>query len=89
MKRLRRGTSVLVAFCVLILATKAYAEAWYLLAPPWRNPIKENEEEFDTTAQLVRWEQMAGFDNARTCEQTRLALINKIEKEHRRDKGAG
>ena len=79
MMRLERRASLLVAFSLLASAATSYAEGWYLLAPPWRTPIKEGEDEFNTTAPLTRWEQKGAYDSARICEQFRLGVIKPLE----------
>jgi hypothetical protein len=71
---------LIAAFSVSALVATAYAEGWYLLAPPWRTSTKENEEEFDIAAPLTRWDQKGGFDSARLCENARLRLIEMFEK---------
>ena len=80
MIRAARTATLIVAFSLLASAAPAYAEGWYLLAPPWRTEIKEGEDEFDTMAPLTRWEQKGAYDTARTCEYVRLGIIKSLEK---------
>jgi len=80
MMRLGRRASLLAALYLLTSASTAYAEGWYLLAPPWRSAIKEGEDELDTMAPLTKWEQMGAYDTARMCENYRLGIIQWLEK---------
>jgi hypothetical protein len=80
MIRSARRAPVLFTLFLLASVATAYAEGWYLLAPPWRTPIKEGEDELDTMAPLTRWEQKGAYDNARICEQFRLGIIKSLEK---------
>jgi hypothetical protein len=79
MMRAVRNSTLLVALSLLTSAATAYAEGWYLLAPPWRTSIKEGEDEFETMAPLTRWEQKGAYDSARTCEYVRLGIIKSFE----------
>ena len=76
-----KGGVLCVTACLLLTAAaSAYAEGWYLLAPPLRTPTKEGEDEFETTAPLTKWEHKGAYDNARTCEHFRLGIIKSLEK---------
>ena len=79
--QLVQRASLLFALCLLISTATAYAEGWYLMAPPWRTSIKEGEDEFDTMASLTRWQQKGAFDTARICENTRLGIIKTLEQD--------
>jgi hypothetical protein len=72
--------SLLLALSLLTSAATAYAEGWYLLAPPWRTSIKEGEDELDTMAPLTKWEQTGAYDTARNCEYVRLGIVKSLEK---------
>jgi hypothetical protein len=67
----RRWTCIaLVALCLLTSAATAYAEGWYLLAPPWN----------DTNAPLMKWQQIGAFDTAQICEGSKLRILEGLEK---------
>ncbi len=73
---------VLIAGICLLLSVPslASAEGWYLLAPPWRTVVRVGEDELDTTAPLTTWAQMGAFDTALICENSRLGIIQQLEK---------
>ncbi len=80
---MKRFACALVAsmLCLLAVATlAASAGGWYLLAPPWRTAISAGEDELDTTAPLTKWEQMAAFDTALICENSKVGIIQRLEK---------
>jgi hypothetical protein len=66
---------------MLASAATAYAEGWYLLAPPWN----------DTNAPLMKWQQIGAFDTAQSCEHSKLGIIEGLEKrkEHLESSGDG
>jgi hypothetical protein len=79
--RLVRRASLLVALYLLAVATlAASAGGWYLLAPPWRTAIRAGKDELDTTAPLTKWEQMGAFDTARICENSKVGIVQWLEK---------
>src|ERR1700731_3924690 len=79
--RYRRMTVFVVLGLLALTASPAIsADGWYLMAPPWHTATKPGEDELDTTAPLVKWQQIRAFDTARACENARLAIVQHLEK---------